>query len=189
MNVRIIALFAALATALVVASSANAGALTLSTSGSPGPWLYSGDNGYYDIYCEGAYPYGPPYNRYFQLHKQNVGRSARYPNHFQDIYMQAQLQWSADASTWYVYERPRPWQKVDRVRSGFHAMFADEVWDVSSYPGFYWRVRVEFRWYIAGTAQWIGTAVDSFTPAGILLQYNASSFTLNSTGEGVCQLD
>jgi hypothetical protein len=187
MNVRIISTLVALAAALVVASGASAAALTLSTAGSPGPWLSSGQ-GMHDIYCEGAYWYHPPYNRFFQLHAQNIGRSSAYPNHFQDIYMQAQLQWSGDGTNWYLYER-RDWQKVDRVRPGFHAVFRDETFDVSSYRGFYWRVRVEFRWYFAGTGSWIGTAVDSFTPDGIRLQYQASSFTSNATGEGVCRLD
>ena len=187
MKARLFAMLGTLAAALIVASGAQAGALTFSTQGSPGPWLGSyGWSG--DIYCEAPDRYSTTFGRYFQLQGQEVGRSALYANLSHDVFMQARLEWSGNGYNWFTLAT-RPWQKqtVPPGSSNF-ARFAIESFDVSRYSGYYWRVRVEFRWYVAGTATWLGTAVDGFTENGITEQYGALALFLKSNGEGVCYL-
>jgi hypothetical protein len=184
MKARIIILLT-LGVALVVASGAQATPILLHQSGSPGPW-HGARGAWHDIYCEGPYWYAPPYNRYVVLSAQEIGRSPHpaYRNHFQDIFMQAQLQWSTDGANWNVYEK-RNWQNVLRLRPGFNGMFAQETFDVTRWPGIMWRTVVEFRWYVAGTSTLLGTAIDGYSRSGIMTQYQVGVGTL-STGEGIC---
>jgi hypothetical protein len=187
MKARIIIILAALGVALAVTAGAQARALTLSQSGQPGAWKWSGAGvgSWDDLYCEGAYWYPPPpYTRYFQVQPQNVERSPLRPAEYQNIYMQVRLEWSADARTWYLYQA-RNWQSIS-VRPGFYAQFSAETFNLSAYSGYFWRTRVEFRWYVGST--WLGTALDSFTQSGIRRQYQVDTATLASTGEGICRL-
>ena len=98
--------------------------------------------------------------------------------------MQASLEWSTNGSTWNVYQR-RNWQKVGDLSPGFSARFSQETFDVTSYPNIFWRSKAEFRWYVAGTSTWLGSAIDGYSRSGIMTQYQVSVGTL-STGEGVC---
>jgi hypothetical protein len=179
----LLALISAAAVALVAASGAQATAITLSKSGSPGPW-YGPIGVAHDIYCEGAYWYAPPYNRYFVLSSQEIGRSPHpsYSLYRQDIFMGTQLLWSTNGSAWNLYQ-PTRWRKAASISPGFSARFGQEVFDVTAYRNIMWRVNVEFRWYVAGTSTLLGTAVDGYST--VLRQYNADLFSL-STGERGC---
>ena len=186
MRTRILTILATLGVALVAVSSAQATAITLSKSGSPGPW-YGPTIVAHDIYCEGTYWYSnsPPYNRYFVLSAQEIGRSPHptYRYSRQDIYMGTQLLWSTNGSSWTLYQ-PTRWQKRPSISSPFSARFDQEVFDVTPYPNILWRVNVEFRWYVAGTSTLLGTALDGYN--SILTNYNVKTFSL-SNGERGCQ--
>jgi hypothetical protein len=188
-RVRRIVLAGMVATAaLVVASAAQARALALYTAASPGPWLGSGAQLANDITCEAPDRLSPNIARYLQVNRQEIGRSPLYPGYYQDIYMQAKIQWSSDGFNWYTYQT-HGWQKRSVAPgSSNYALFGLEYFDVSPYPRLWWRTRLEFRWYLAGTSTWLGTAIDTFTEDGISLVYGAGSGELNSTGEGVCYL-
>ena len=83
----------------VMPSTAEAYPFTVAKGGSPGAYIGSSTN-LYDISCTGtAWGYTPNIG----LAKQIVGRSPAAPFVYQDGYMLATFQWSADTISWFTY--------------------------------------------------------------------------------------
>jgi hypothetical protein len=189
MKARLITFLVVACIALGAASAAHAEAITLSTAGAPGPWM--GADAFGEVYCEAPDQYSTNSNRWFQVQRLRVGRSPLYATKAHDVFMQVRLEWSRanDGANWFLFQS-KPWQKRT-VAAGFssaYALFEQETFNVSAYAGYLWRTRVEFRWYVAGTSTYLGTAIDTFTAPGILRQHGAIRYVLNATGEGVCFL-
>ena len=185
MKARITTLVVTVALALVSVSVAQAGALTLWQSGSPGPWLGSGAYaGLTDVSCYGPDRFSPTHPRSVWVYPQRIGRSPDRSTLFQEISMQVRLEWSSDGYRWFTYQT-RPVQRAS-VRLGYDVNFGGQYFDVTPYRGLFWRPRLEFRWYAGST--WLGSVTNGFTPDGFQRVYGGDTVTLLSTGEGVCYL-
>jgi len=188
MKARIVILVAALAAAFAVTAAAQAQAVYFAniSSGSPGPWLGSGQ-GLGDVICSGTVWYDASSGRFVKLSKQIIGRSPAAPYARQDIYMQAAIYWF-DGSQLRFYTA-HGWQKRS-VDPGYPVVFDEDEFNVSQFPGVKWVIRAEFRWYTTPTttsgARWLGTAFDGFDRPWA--SGNVTTFGLSS-GERGCQMN
>ena len=188
MKARIVILVAAFAAAFAVTAAAQAQAVYFAniSSGSPGPWLGSGQ-GLGDVICSGTVWYDASSGRFVKLSKQIIGRSPAAPYARQDIYMQAAIYWF-DGSQLRFYTA-HGWQKRT-VDPGYPVVFDEDEFNVSQFPGVKWVIRAEFRWYTTPTttsgARWLGTAFDGFDRPWA--SGNVTTFGLSS-GERGCQMN
>jgi len=139
------------------------------------------------VSCSGTVWYDANSGRFVKLSKQYIGRSPAAAYARQDVYMQVAIYWF-DGSQLCFYD-VRPWQKRT-VDSNDNAVFGEDEFNVTPFPGVKWVLRAEFPWYTTPTAtngaRWLGTAFDGFNHAWS--SGNVNVFGL-STGERGCQMN
>lgn len=87
-----------------------------------------------------------------------------YPNSRQTIYMIPRLDYSTDGVNWHTGGQYGTWQS--RMVTGYQVANRFNAQSIAVPGRYYWRVAMDFRWYVGSTE--VGRVVDLFTkgPSG-----------------------
>jgi hypothetical protein len=168
------ALSVAFAIAALALTASPAGAVvTTSQSGSPGYWYgHEGTN-----ICDGS-------PREITTLQPMVMGSSAYPNSNQQISMIPKYEYSGDGANWY-HGGWGNWQSVATFGTS-PRRFASQSTNINV-GGYYWRVKMVFRWYVGGHQ--IGEATNLFNASGSGWgEYSASqgAATVSNRSGGFC---
>jgi hypothetical protein len=135
--------------ALGLAAAPAGAVVTVSQSGSPGAWAGSDANT-----CTGK-------PRQITTGRSSVTGSPAYPNSYQSVYMIPKYEYSGDGTNWYDGGWGT-WQGVQTF--GQRTVRFDAQTANISLAGYYWRVKMVFRWYV-GDRQ-VGEVTNLFDRSG-----------------------